>query len=102
MSSEAETDEDKWAEFRDPASYTITNLGRPAKFLIPTKKLKVKKDRVELKDRLGYWLAENFGAYTYNSKKSFGLWVNGLELVYDKCREYKVSPSSARIAYRSS
>lgn len=80
-----------WEQFKDP-SYELTDLGRPAVFLIPSEKLrrrKIGEDTVEayLHDQLG----KHYHAFTYSTVPTAGMWWNGECLEYNECRRYVVS-----------
>lgn len=83
----------KWKEFEKSKCYKIVDLGRPAIFKIPTKKLKKKNQRGEiLKESLEKFLAGTFGAYSLSPIPGyFGVWVDGERVIYDICTEYEVS-----------
>lgn len=73
-------------------NYTIEDLGRPAIFLLPTKKLKQKVGDITIEEDLHKFLVEHFGAYTSSTIPSFGFWKNAEEAtISDECREYEVS-----------
>ena len=81
----------KWREFDGP-HYRLRDLGRPAIFLIPLKKLRQKHDGVLIEDRLHRFLIANFGAFTTSSIPSFGVWKEpDQKAVVDESRQYKVS-----------
>lgn len=83
----------KWAEFASSPSYRLVDLGRPAVFLIPVRKLKMdalpQPDTVE--EELRKFLLANFGAYTVTYVPSFGCWRDGERIIYDECVQYEVS-----------
>ncbi len=82
----------KWAEFLNNPGYNLANLGRPAIFLLPTKKLKRKFRNTSVEKDLHGFLVNNFGAYTTSLISNFGFWKSDTEmLTYDECREYEVS-----------
>lgn len=69
-------------------NYTIEDLGRPAIFLLPTKKIDL------VRDDLHQFLIDNFGAYTMTTLPSFGFWKNNpgaTAVILDKCCEFEVS-----------
>ena len=83
--------ENKWLEFESP-SYRLQDLGRPAVFLVPIKKLQLEIRGVTLEERLRRFLTKNFSAYSATSIPSFGVWLDsGREIVFDESRQYKVS-----------
>ena len=82
----------KWKQFRDSKNYHLVNLGRPAIFLLPSKKLNRKFNGTTVKEYLRNFLINNFGAYTSSLISNFGVWKNGKKMiVYDECQEYEVS-----------
>ncbi len=83
--------EGKWTSLSGEG-YRLEDLGRPAIFLIPTKKLKIKIGEVTVEDGLHGFLTQNFGAYTSSTVPSFGFWKSsGEAVIFDECREYEVS-----------
>lgn len=78
--------ENKWKEF-EREEYRIENLGRPAVFLIPAKKI----EGTALEKQLHQFLIDNFGAFTIRSDFDFGLWKSEGFIINDHCREYEVS-----------
>lgn len=83
----------KWKEFEKSAQYKIVDLGRPAIFKIPTRKLKRKNPSGEtLKENLQKFLTDTFGAYSLSPVSGhFGVWVSGEMVIYDICTEYEIS-----------
>lgn len=78
--------ENKWAEFNG-LDYNIKNLGRPAVFHLPLRKL-----TKELKEELELFLVAHIGAYTFEGIPSFGAWINGRQIITkDECMKYEVS-----------
>ena len=71
---------DKWSDLRSN-DYEIVDLGRPAVFLLPVKKLRWSIGGISIEEDLHRFLIENFGTYT-TSKKA---------VITDECREYRVS-----------
>ncbi|KKQ36029.1 MAG: hypothetical protein US50_C0001G0031 [Candidatus Nomurabacteria bacterium GW2011_GWB1_37_5] len=72
--------------------YRLQNLGRPAIFLLPIKKLKKKVRGQAVEKTLHKFLIEEFGAYTSSTIPNFGIWENIKKMkVSDKCRQYEVS-----------
>ncbi|PJA45473.1 hypothetical protein CO174_03135 [Candidatus Uhrbacteria bacterium CG_4_9_14_3_um_filter_50_9] len=83
--------EDKWDGLDGP-SYTLTNLGRPAVFLIPSHKLRTPMGEDTVEHYLHDYLMEHYGAFTTTTVPYFGFWRNGRGKVdYDECRRYEVS-----------
>lgn len=81
----------KW-KFLGGENYTIEDLGRPAIFFLPTKKLKQRMGNATVEENLHRFLIEHFGAYTSSTIPSFGFWKNMEEAtISDECREYEVS-----------
>lgn len=81
----------KWKSFTR-GNYTIEDLGRPAVFLLPIKKLQRKMGDVTIEEELHKFLIDHFGAYTASTIPSFGFWRNAKEAtISDECREYEVS-----------
>lgn len=82
----------KWAEFAENGNYRLVDLGRPAVFLVPEKKLKLKIGGKSIERHLQSFLSENFGAFTSSAMSNFGVWVNDEQVVSrDRCRVYEVS-----------
>jgi len=72
--------------------YTLEDLGRPAIFLLPIRKLKQKVGNITVEEDLHRFLIEHFGAYTSSTIPSFGFWKSIREAtISDECREYEVS-----------
>ncbi len=72
--------------------YIIEDLGRPAIFLLPIKKLQQKIGDITVEEELRRFLIEHFGAYTSSTIPSFGFWKDiGDATISDECREYEVS-----------
>ncbi len=81
----------KWKSF-DGENYRIEDLGRPAIFLLPKKKLKRKVGDITVEEDLHKFLVKHFGAYTSSTIPSFGFWRNAKKAtIFDECREYEVS-----------
>jgi len=81
----------KWSEFGGK-SYRIEDLGRPAIFLLPSRKLRTKMGSKTVEEKFHEFLAETFGAFTTTAVPYFGFWRNtGAQLIYDECRLYEVS-----------
>jgi len=85
-------EQSKWKEFENPAHYRLVDMGRPAFFLIPVKKLKMKLDGEAWEKRLHKFLVLHFSAYTSALVPSYGIWTDtGRKIVLDECRQYTVS-----------
>jgi len=81
----------KWASLVRKG-YAIEDLGRPAIFLIPIKKLRKRVSGVSIEKDLHRFLVDNFGAYTTSTIPGFGFWKNTERAtISDACREYEVS-----------
>ncbi len=73
-------------------NYRIEDLGRPAVFLLPTRKLQQKLGDTTVENHLHQFLVEHFSSYTSSLVPSFGFWKNAQQsIVFDECREYEVS-----------
>jgi hypothetical protein len=79
-----------WESFAGE-EYRIQNLGRPAIFFIPSKKLGIKDGKKTVEDRLNAFLQKRFGAFTISTAPYFGAWHNGEKISRDECRLYEVS-----------
>ena len=80
----------KWVEFRDK-SFKIVNLGRPAVFFIPLKKLKGGRG-IRIRQDLHLFLITQFGAYSASLVPSFGFWRDASKAtITDKCIVFEVS-----------
>ena len=80
-----------WSDFEGDG-YELENLGRPAMFLIPTYKLRLKSGNTTIEKRLEDFLLDKFGAYTASMVPSFGLWRAGNhEVIGDESRQYEVA-----------
>ena|SRR3989338_7786853 len=82
----------KWRSLSSK-EYILVDLGRPAVFLLPVRKLKkrVSRDKT-LEEDLHQFIIRNFGAYTTSVIPSFGVWKKEKRAVIsDECREYEVS-----------
>jgi len=80
----------KWEQFQGK-SFEIVNLGRPAMFLIPAKKLKGKIG-ARTRQELHLFLMSKFGAYSASLVPNFGFWYDSSKrTISDKCIEYEVS-----------
>lgn len=76
----------KWGRFSS-RHYALLDLGRPAVFLIPKKKLKI-----NIRQMLHMFLIKNFGAYTSSTIPGFGFWKDtDKATISDECVEYEVS-----------
>lgn len=83
--------ENKW-EGLEGENYRLEDLGRPAIFLLPIKKLQKRVGNVTIEQVLHRFLIEQFGAYTSSTIPSFGVWKNTERAVIsDECRQYEVS-----------
>jgi hypothetical protein len=81
----------KWAGFQGKG-YAIENLGRPAIFLIPVKKLSLRFVRRTVGQEIHRFLIAEFGAYTSTTIPSFGFWRDGGQaVIHDACCQYEVS-----------
>lgn len=81
----------KWQGLAGPGS-RIVDLGRPAVFLIPVKKLEKKINGVTVRQALHRFLIQHFGAYTASTLPSFGFWKSlSRATVNDACTHYEVS-----------
>lgn len=82
----------KWREFTGKG-YILEDLGRPAIFLLPIKKLCQKLEcGTTVEVDLHRFLIQNFGAYTSATIPSFGFWKTiDHAIISDECREYEVS-----------
>ncbi len=82
----------KWAGFAKNPHYRLVDLGRPAVFLIPEKKLRIKSGSENLEKHLENFLSKEFRAYTSSIIPNFGVWISDREVVFkDRCRIYRVS-----------
>ena len=80
----------KWEQFQGK-SFEIVNLGRPAVFLIPAKKLKGEVG-IRARQELHLFLISQFGAYSTSLVPNFGFWRDSLKrMMSDKCVVYEVS-----------
>lgn len=79
-----------WQKFAGEG-YRVQNLGRPAIFFIPSKKLGIKDGKKTVEDRLNGFLQKEFGAFTISTAPYFGAWNNGKSISRDECRLYEVS-----------
>lgn len=83
--------ENKWIGF-EGESYHLENLGRPAIFLLPVKKLRKKLKGVSVELLIHRFLIAKFGSYTSSTIPSFGVWKNAKKaIISDECRQYEVS-----------
>ena len=83
--------ENPWQEFAGPG-YELEDLGRPAVFLIPKKKLETPYEGGTVKDRIDAFLIVDFDAFTVMPLPYLGCWRNGQQhLVHDECIRYEVS-----------
>lgn len=83
--------ENKWSGL-EGKGYKIEDLGRPAIFLIPVKKLDIEILGRTVEYRLRQFLIEKFGAFTASRIPSFGFWKNTEHAaISDECAIYEVS-----------
>ncbi len=83
--------EDKWSGFGSDR-YRLQNLGRPAVFLVPLKKLAFKIGDETVEDQLHRFLIKQFGAFTTSAIPGYGVYTDPEQkVVLDESREYKVS-----------
>lgn|GEM_PF-1790288 len=84
--------EGKWDEFKKGKNYDLIDLGRPAVFFLPAKKLSMKIGRLTVEEHLKRFLVCAFGAFTNTRISSFGFWKDqSQKIVYDECCIYEVS-----------
>lgn len=84
----------KWRSFeRKNSPYVLEDLGRPAVFLIPVRKLRIRPDGNDTVERMiANFILENLGAFTISTVPSFGFWKNRESaLILDECHQYEVS-----------
>ena len=80
----------KWREFQSE-SFKIVNLGRPAVFFIPVRKLKGARGN-KIRQDLHLFLITRFGAYSASLVPSFGFWRDASKaMVTDECTVFEVS-----------
>ena len=80
-----------WTEF-ESCDYRIEDLGRPAIFLIPARKLDWQYMNGRIRDHLHAFLIEHIGAFTTALIPQFGVWTSaGDRIIYDECCQYEVS-----------
>jgi hypothetical protein len=85
-------EQSKWRDFMNDPRYHLDDLGRPAFFLIPTKKLEWVAGGETIQRQLHRFLITNFGGFTTALIPSFGIWKDAnQEAVEDECRQYRVS-----------
>ena len=84
------SDSNKWDKIGG-GNYLLQDLGRPAIFFIPTKKLDFLIGSKTVRDEIQEFLIENFGGYTHYEMKSFGCWRDGSKIISDQCVVYEVS-----------
>ena len=81
----------KWSGL-EGEGYRIEDLGRPAVFLIPVRKLKVGVLGRTTEEKLRRFLIGNFGAFTSSRVPSFGFWKDIEQAtISDECAIYEVS-----------
>ena len=83
-------EQDRWQDFAG-LGYRLQDLGRPAVFFIPTKKLGTMRRGKSVEDRLHAFLQKKYGAFTTSSAPYFGAWHDGQKIAHDECRLYEVS-----------
>lgn len=82
----------KWEEFEKGTHYRIVDLGRPAIFFIPAKKLGKKIGKKTIRKESHEFLVRNFSAYTTSKVPSIGFYRGtGKKFVSDACVIYEVS-----------
>lgn len=83
--------ENKWSGLEDE-SYLLENLGRPAIFLLPVRKLQKELGGISVGQFLHQFLIAEFGSYTSSIIPSFGVWKDAQRaIIADECRQYEVS-----------
>lgn len=83
--------ENKWSGLEDE-SYHLENLGRPAIFLLPVRKLQKELGGVSVEQLLHQFLIAEFESYTSSTIPSFGVWKDAQKtIISDECRQYEVS-----------
>lgn len=86
-----EHDLGRWWSLKDP-SYEISNMGRPAVFLLPSHKLRTRDGEDSVEDDLKKFLIANYDGFTTTTVPYFGFWrSDGKEVTYDECRQYEVA-----------
>ncbi len=84
--------QNKWHVFAQGVNYHLQDLGRPARFLIPSGKLAFPYEDTTVEKYLRQFLARNFDAFTTTLIPNFGIWRNDRgKLLDDECREFRVS-----------
>ena len=86
----------KWEEFKSSRVYRLVDLGRPAVFLIPARKLGRNFNPSNphfgtVQEAIESFLAQTFSAFTVTSIPNFGCWYDGTVRVFDECVQYEVS-----------
>jgi len=88
----------KWAGLDQGRCYRIENLGRPAVFYLPARKLdarlplEISSNSDTVAEALQQFLVSQFGGYNWSIRGQFGVWRDGRELIhYDECAIYEVS-----------
>ncbi|MBU6501024.1 MAG: hypothetical protein KGJ89_02770 [Patescibacteria group bacterium] len=82
----------KWREFADNPRYWVEDLGRPAVFLIPIRKLNKKIGGKTVKSIVYDFLIQRFNACTIPKSTVTGFWKDSSgEIHKDVCRVYEVS-----------
>lgn len=81
----------KWKRFAKK-DYRLVDLGRPAIFLLPARKLQKKLGKSTVEKHLRHFLMKNFSAFTTSLIPAAGFWkADGSRIFYDKCQQYEVS-----------
>lgn len=81
----------KWTSLRGEG-YLLEDLGRPAVFLLPIKKLHFPMGETTVEEELHQFLIKNYGSYTTSTVPSFGFWKDlKRATILDECRIYEVS-----------
>jgi hypothetical protein len=81
-----------WTQFESPDDYELVDIGRPAVFFIPLKKLRKKVGNETVRSAIDNYLVNTFSTFTKFKVESFGVWRNGrMVLVPDRCLMYEVS-----------
>ena len=81
----------KWSKIPS-GRYRIVDLGRPAVFFIPVKKLYLGLPGRTIQEELHDFLVNRYGGYTATTLPSFGVWRGlGDAIINDECCVYEVS-----------
>ncbi len=82
----------KWKEFEKSPNYYLVDLGRPAVFFIPARKLRKRIGRKTVTQELHDFLIRHFSAYTTSRTPSLGFWKGVSQTMReDTCVVYEVS-----------